>query len=207
MAPLITAWRNNLKRADLQLRQDAIAILRSAIAAADAGNAVRDDLACRNNCLQIGDQQLPLALYDHTYLIAAGKASIEMASAVRDILSERLTGGVVVTNHGHKTTSLGQLTVFEAGHPIPDQAGVDAGNAIHNLMTNVGARDLLIVLISGGASSLLPAPSLSLTLGAKQHTTDLLLRCGAAIEEINAVPKHLSTLTETSSRRAQLEPM
>lgn len=117
-----------------------------------------------------------------------------MAAAVERIAGPRLTGGIAVTKHGHAKSRLRVLRVFEAAHPIPDRAGVEASIAIRDLLRELNARDLLLVAISGGASALLPAPAGSMTLEAKQKTTDLLLRSGANISELNIVRKHLSFL-------------
>jgi hydroxypyruvate reductase len=117
-----------------------------------------------------------------------------MCSAVADVIGNRLTGGIVVTKQGHAAETISRLTVVEAGHPIPDEAGLAGAQAIASLLRELNARDLLLVAISGGASALLPSPKHPVTLTAKQKTTDLLLRAGADIREINAVRKHLSLL-------------
>lgn len=179
---------------DQQLRLDALAIFAAAVDAAAAGNAVRNHLACTYTHLKAGDLQLPLASFDRIHVLSVGKASVEMADALEEILGDRLTGGLVVAKHGHHTKQLHGLRVIEAGHPIPDTAGLRAAQDAIALASALGERDLLVVALSGGASSLLPAPAPGITLLDKQLTTDLLLRCGAGIEEINVVRKHLSTL-------------
>lgn len=138
--------------------------------------------------------QLPLKQFDRVFLVAAGKAALEMAAAVETIVGARLTGGIVVTKHGHTKFRPKHLPILEAGHPIPDRAGIEASVAIRDLLQELNARDLLLVAISGGASALLPAPAGPITLRAKQRTTELLLRAGANIFELNAVRKHLSFL-------------
>jgi hydroxypyruvate reductase len=138
--------------------------------------------------------RLALDDFNRIFLVAAGKAAGEMAAAVEDILGSRLTAGLVITKHGHATARLRRSVLFEAGHPIPDAYGVAASNKLRELLGEMNARDLLLVAISGGASALLSAPAESITLRAKQKTTELLLRAGATITELNAVRKHLSTL-------------
>jgi len=161
----------------------------------DAGEAVRRNLSIRGKLLRAGsDTRLSLEQFDRIFLIAAGKAAAEMASAVEAILGERLSGGIVVTKHGHARKRLRRLRVIEAGHPIPDDAGLEASQAVRELLQQLNARDLLLVAISGGASALLPSPAAPVNLRAKQRTTDLLLRAGANITQLNAVRKHLSTL-------------
>ncbi len=180
------------------LRRHGMAILRAAIAAADAGNAVRRHLTVRGGVLRAGGVRVALKDFDRVFLIAAGKAALEMAAAVAETFfragAPGLAGAIAVTKHGHATSQVRGLQAMEAGHPIPDAAGLQASIAIQELLRELNARDLLLVAISGGASALLPAPAEQVSLEAKQRTTDLLLRAGANIAELNAVRKHLSLL-------------
>ncbi len=177
-----------------KLRSAAIAIFRAAVAAADAGHAVSKHLSISSGFLQAGTQRFALRDFDRIYSISIGKAAVPMAAAVGRILGRRLTGSIAVTKEGHITSHLRGVQIIEAGHPIPNAAGVQASEAVRELLTELNARDLLLVSISGGASALLPAPAEPVTLAAKQKTTDLLLRAGANIAELNAVRKHLSTM-------------
>jgi hydroxypyruvate reductase len=117
-----------------------------------------------------------------------------MAAAVRALVGARLTGGVVVTKYGHvdPRLDLGPVQVFEAGHPIPDEAGLLGTRRMVELVANATERDLVLVLLSGGASALLTLPAEGLTLADLRSLTDLLLRSGAAITELNTMRKHLS---------------
>lgn len=117
-----------------------------------------------------------------------------MAAAVKKKLGSRLSSGLVVTKHGHGGSHIRGIEMIESGHPIPDEAGWRASQRIRELSRSLTVHDLLLVAISGGASALLPAPAEPVTLEAKQTTTDLLLRAGADIFELNAVRKHLSAL-------------
>lgn len=171
-----------------------MAIFRAALQAADAGNAVRNHLSIISGYLRAGKLRLPLKDFDRMFLIAVGKAAARMAHVVQIILGPRLAGGIVVTKYGHARSRLRGLEVIETGHPIPDAAGVRVSEAVRELLSELNGRDLLFVAISGGASALLPAPAPPITLRAKQKTTDVLLRAGATISELNAVRKHLSTL-------------
>lgn len=165
-------------------RQHALEIFRAALAAAHGGNTVRRALSTYGEWL---------TRFDRVFLVSVGKAAVEMGAAVEEALGPRLRGGIAVTKYGHAIGRRGSRVV-ESGHPIPDEAGVKAARAVRDLLSNLSARDLVIVVISGGASALLPAPAEPLTLEAKQRTTDLLLRAGATISELNAVRKHLSLL-------------
>jgi glycerate 2-kinase len=177
-----------------KLRRDALRIFRAALAAAEAGGAVQRHLSAGLGQLRIDGVRLPLTDFDRIFLIGAGKAAVEMAAAVEGIIGRRLVGGMAVTKHARGKPRLGSVRVVEAEHPIPGHAGMGAAAAIRELLRELNARDLLIVAISGGASALLPAPAEPITLKVKQQTTELLLRAGANIGELNAVRKHLSML-------------
>lgn len=176
-----------------KLRRDAMTIFRAGLEAAEAGSAVRRYFAVQRGWLRAGGARLSMGQFDRVFLIGAGKAAVEMAGAVESILGPRLTRGVIVTKHGHAIRQL-RSQILEAGHPVPDRGGVAAAAAIRDLLSDLNASDLLIVVISGGASALLPAPAEPITLEAKQETTELLLRAGATITQLNAVRKHLSSL-------------
>ena len=135
-----------------RLRQDAIQIFRAALAAADAGNAVRNHLSLQAGRIKAGTVHLPIRNFDRIFLISAGKAAVQMASAVEEIAGKRLTAGIVVTKQGHVTSRLRRVEVIEAGHPIPNHAGIRASAAIRALLAELNARDLVVVAISGGAS-------------------------------------------------------
>jgi glycerate 2-kinase len=177
-----------------KLRQSALKVFRTALAAAQARGAVARHLSLSRRWLRAGHVRLPLEDFDRIFLIAAGKASHEMAAAVEAIIGSRLTRGIVVTKHLPRRSRLRTAQVLEAEHPIPGTGGVRAAAAVRELLRELNARDLLLLAISGGASALLPAPPEPITLVAKQRTTELLLRAGANIREINIVRKHLSML-------------
>jgi len=116
-----------------------------------------------------------------------------MAEAAEQALGARLTGGIVVTKYDHAVgTRL--VRVVEAGHPVPDDAGVAGASDILDLVATLGERDLVVVLLSGGGSALLVSPADGVSLADKQAATGALLSCGATINEINAVRKHLSRI-------------
>jgi glycerate 2-kinase len=177
-----------------RLRRIALRIFRAALGAAQARAAVTRHLSLSQRWLRAGNVRLPLKDFDRIFLIAAGKASNEMAAAVEEIAGSRLTGGIVVSKHLPQRQRLRTARILAAEHPIPGIEGMRAAAAIRELLRELNARDLLLVAISGGASALLPAPSEPITLAAKQRTTELLLRAGANIRELNAVRKHLSML-------------
>jgi glycerate 2-kinase len=161
--------------------------------AVDARKAVGRAISRNGDMLIIGRRRYDLAQYEHVVVLGAGKATASMAQAVEQRLGTRLQGGLVVVKHGHVLPTK-RIVIAEAGHPVPDCYGQRAAARLCAVAEELGRRDLLIVLLSGGASSLLPAPVAGVTLADKQRTTQELLRCGANIHEINTVRKHLSRI-------------
>lgn len=172
-------------------------IFNAAIEAASPYNAVRDNLrlipSWKKILLKAGSRSFDLNGFKRVFVAGAGKAVCPMAKALEELLGDRVTEGLVVTKYGH-AEPLKRITVQEAGHPLPDRNGVDGARKILGMASNALADDLLIVLITGGASALLPAPSFGLSLRDKQKTSSLLINSGASIHEINAVRKHLSLI-------------
>jgi hydroxypyruvate reductase len=124
-------------------------------------------------------------------VIAAGKGAVPMAQAVEAHWPD--VTGLAVTRTGYGGT-LKSIELVEARHPVPDEAGAQAAERCLALAEGLGEGDLLLVLLSGGASALLAAPQPPLTLGAKQALTSALLKSGASISEINCVRRHLSRI-------------
>ncbi|HEX3034090.1 MAG TPA: glycerate kinase [Thermodesulfobacteriota bacterium] len=174
-----------------KLRNDALTIFHAGLEAGDPVSAVIKYLKRQDQKLKAGEQAYDLSAYDGVYVIGMGKAAAAMAQAVEEILGNRLNGGVVNVKYGH-ALPLNVIKVNEAGHPVPDRAGLKGTEEIIDLLQKTGERDLVICLISGGGSALLPCPAEGLTLEDKQGVTKLLLECGARIHEINAVRKHIS---------------
>lgn len=174
-----------------RLRRAASAILERALVAADPAHLVRANLRARKGGLEIAGKRYETDR-GRVVIVAAGKAAVPMASAAEEILGRRLSGGLAVTSQ--ETGGVGRVRVLTARHPVPDERGVAAAREVEELVGDLGRRDLLLVLLSGGASALLPAPAEGLSLEDKQRTTEVLLRGGATIHEVNAVRKHLSRL-------------
>jgi len=167
------------------MKRDALAIFQAALAAADPEISTFQTL----NRLK-----LSLEKFERVYLVAIGKAAVGMAAAIEKFAGKRLTAGIVLTKYGHTNRNLRTAKIREAAHPVPDAAGLAASEEMEQLLRTLNARDLLITAISGGSSALLSAPAPGTTLEDKQLTTDLLLKSGADIFELNAVRKHLSRL-------------
>jgi len=174
-----------------QQRLDARIIFEASLAAADPILLVRRSLQLDGAILQAGKRLYDLARYSNLYVVGAGKAAAKMARAVEALLDERIAGGIVIVKHGH-SIPLKKLKIVEAGHPIPDPAGIKATEAIIRLLRRTQKNDLILCLVSGGASALLSCPVVGLSLQDKQRTTQALLNCGARIQEVNAIRKHIS---------------
>jgi glycerate 2-kinase len=125
-------------------------------------------------------------------VIGAGKASGAMARAVEDHYKGKLEG-LVITRYGY-AVPCERIEIVEAAHPVPDEAGLVAAKRIAALVSNLTEDDLVLCLISGGGSALMPAPAEGLTLADKQTINSALLKSGASIGEMNCVRRHLSTL-------------
>lgn len=174
-----------------QLRADARRIFEAGIAAVDPVEAVKRHLGRTGDILHVADRRYELPTYRHVYVVGTGKASARMARGLEEILGESIDSGVVVVKYGYSTPTR-RVDIVEAGHPIPDPPGVEGTKQIIDTLRKAGNDDLVIFLVSGGGSALLPCPADGLTLEDKQRTTQILLDCGATIHEINSVRKHLS---------------
>ena len=172
-------------------RTDAAAIFAAALAAADPGRCVERALSVTAEELRVAGTAVPWRDIDRVLVVGAGKATPAMAAAAETILGDRVATGAITTKYGHGRP-LRRITTTEAGHPVPDEAGVAGAERILELLSSAGERDLVLGLFSGGGSALMPAPAHGLTLADKQETTRLLLASGASIDEVNAVRKHLS---------------
>jgi len=159
--------------------------------AADPGEAIRRMIRLQDEQLTAGDDTFDLRHFERIFVVGAGKASAAMAKALEGILGDRIRGGAVTTKYGHGL-SLDRVSINEAGHPLPDEAGIAATEEIVGLLDGCGDRDLVFCLISGGGSALMPLPVTGLSLADKQAATQQLLRCGATIHEINTIRKHIS---------------
>ncbi|MGC8792948.1 MAG: glycerate kinase type-2 family protein [Bryobacteraceae bacterium] len=175
------------------LRRQAQVIFLRGVRAADSREAVLRHLRLEGKSLVAGRQRYPMETIRNIYVVGAGKASAFMATVVERLLGRRIQRGLLNVKYGH-TARLRRVELNECGHPVPDARGVAGARRIMELARQAGEDDLVICLISGGASALMPAPAPPVTLEEKQQVTRLLLACGATIHEINAVRKHISEI-------------
>ncbi len=184
-------------------RDHLIRIFKAGLARVDPYRMIRDRATLSGDRLSVdlenGGAGIYLSDFRRIVVIGAGKASAPMARAVEEILGDRIDRGVIVVKYGH-TVPLGIIETLESDHPVPDANGVAGARRIIELADDADETTLVIGLVSGGGSALLPLPlegtadgnPVRLTLEDKRQTTHALLACGAAIEEINCIRKHLS---------------
>ena len=171
-------------------RDTALAIARAGLAAVDPAAAVRRHVHREGTRLVVGDRVYNLDEFDRVLVVGAGKASAPMAQALAEALGDRLSGGWVNVKYGYELAVPG-ITVYPAGHPVPDEASVQGTREIGRLLETAGERDLVLCAISGGGSALMTLPAPGLDLADFQAMTQALLRSGATINELNALRKHL----------------
>ncbi len=183
------------------LRGAARRILDAAIAAGDAARLTRRALSRDGSSLRVAGRSFDLGPIRRVVVVGAGKASGAMAEAVEDVLDGLPVEGLVAVKE-RREPGPRRVRAVESGHPIPDARGQAAAEEILRLARGAGPGDLVLCLISGGGSALTPAPVAGVSLGEKQAVTRLLLECGATINELNAVRKHLSRLKGGQLARA-----
>lgn len=175
------------------LHRQALRIFQAALRAADPVEAVLRHVRREKEILVAGGRRYPLKSFRNVYVIGAGKAGVPMAAAIERLLGARITGGLVNVKH-NAGVPLRRIQINECGHPVPDRRGVAGARRIAQIASEAGPDDLIVCLISGGASALLPLPTPPVTLAEKQAVTQLLLHCGANIHELNCVRKHISRI-------------
>lgn len=183
------------------LRRAAREIFDAAVRAVDPAEAIRRHVVRNGARLTIGRERVDLTRAGQIVVVGLGKAGAPMAAAVEEILGDRISRGVVVTKYGHAQPTQ-VIRIHEAGHPVPDDAGIAGAQAVLDHVTGLGPDDVVLVLISGGGSALTPAPVDGITLGEKQALTKALLACGADIREMNTLRKHISRIKGGQLARA-----
>lgn len=172
------------------MRNDAYLIMSEAISAVDPSSCVYRAVKKEDDTIVINSTSYELSKYERIFAIAFGKAATSMSKAIEDILGDSLTSGIAVTKHGF-AAPLRKMTVYEAGHPIPDDNSIAAGKTIYSFLEGTGPKDLIIFLISGGGSSLITYPRKGVSVTDVVKLTDGLMRSGATIDELNTIRKHL----------------
>jgi len=178
-------------------------IIQAALSASDPYTAIQKSLSINGNNLQVGKQHYLLNRYRRVRLIGIGKACIPMAAAIQDLLGDRLLDGLLVVKNQKNTLGTIQarseesslrFPIFKSSHPVPDERSQQAGSAIKTFLQNSRIDDLVICLVSGGGSALVVSPVPGVELQDIQDLTRMLLACGATIQEINILRKHLDEI-------------
>src|SRR3989441_1844827 len=185
--------RTQRRRGLDKLRRDVLHAMNAALVAADPTRIIRKNLKLIGSVLHVGKLQYSLKDYRRIFVIGGGKASGYMAKEIEKLLGKWITRGLVITpDYLRPTPRRRRIRYHAATHPIPSRKGVDGVLAMLRLVDDISRDDLVIVLVSGGGSALMPLPVEGIKLDDEAEVTSLLLRSGADIEEINTVRKHLS---------------
>lgn len=176
-----------------RLRSDALTIFQAGLQAANPVEAVERHVRRDGDTLFVAGKPYPLGEVGGVRVVGMGKASAVMAKPLTNLLGDRISGGIINVKYGHRFPLSG-VKVVEAGHPVPDEAGLRGTKEMIGFLADSVDDDLVFCLISGGGSALSPAPAEGVTLGDKQDVTRRLLDCGATIHEINYIRKHLSRI-------------
>ncbi|MCZ2808047.1 MAG: glycerate kinase [Candidatus Bathyarchaeota archaeon] len=182
-----------LSHGNIEGRKIALDIIEYAFGAIDTYESVRKTVLIDDGELIVGNSKYDLRKFRNIYVVGAGKGTVGMAEALEEILGRRIKRGVIIEKRG-QGRYLQTIKVVEGGHPTPDEAGLEATKEIVEIAKSTRERDLVFVCIMGGCSALMVLPVEGVTLGDINRVNDLLLKCGATIEEINAVRKHLSAV-------------
>jgi len=181
-----------------QVYSEAEEIFRGSVEAVNPYHAVRRFVRVDGDYLIAGTEDQPaveldLNRFDRIFLVGGGKATAPMARAVEELLGQRINRGIINVKYGFGI-DLAVTEIIEANHPLPDLNGVKGTAKILHLLQNANEKDLIFSLISGGGSALLVQPAGEITLAEMQDLTRSLLECGASIDEMNAVRKHISSI-------------
>jgi glycerate 2-kinase len=185
--------RNGRSRADRHARRLCLEALEEALRAVDPVKNVHAWLRRQRGRLLVGD--FSIRIPERIRVLAVGKASVPMLTAALSVLGNHVTSGILVAPTTEKITGFDKRIIeFHTGHPIPDEEGVRASEHVMTSIRRMRTDELLLCLISGGASAMLPAPVDRVTLADKRQITKRLIQSRATIHEINTVRKHLSEL-------------
>lgn len=182
---------NGRTEKDKKSRKLALSGLEAAINAANPKQIIKSKLLLENSVLKVENHVFDLRKFKHVYVIGGGKASGAMAEALEQTLGKYITEGIINVPCGTKNKTK-IVKLHEATHPIPDETGVKGARSMLKIAEQAEKNDLIICLISGGGSSLMPLPRGKISITDKRILTDALLKSGATINEINTVRKHIS---------------
>ena len=184
---------NGQSRANKNARRLCLEALEEALGTIDPAKSVSAQLRLRRDQLLVGNLSFPVP--KRISVLSVGKASLPMLVGALSVLGEHIYSGILVAPRTQKITGLDKrISIFRTGHPIPDLEGIRAAKHVLASIDRMRPDDLLLCLISGGASAMLPAPANDITLNDKKEITEQLIKSEASIHEINTVRRHLSEL-------------
>jgi len=182
-----------LSHGNVRGREITLDVIEHAIKAVNGYELTKKTVYIKDKKLVIGSFEYDLSEIRDIYVIGGGKATYPIARALEEILGDKITQGIINVKKGEKRR-LKYVKVVEAGHPVPDRAGLEGVKEMLEIAEKAGERDLVFCIITGGASALMPYPAGNISLEDLIEVTDLLLKSGASIDEINTVRNHIEEI-------------
>lgn len=183
-----------LSHGDVKSREIVLDIADRTLQRLDARQRIKSIAHVEGDVLCIGQRRWDLSKKNHVYLVGAGKACNHMAMAIDELLGDHLTQGIIIVKISEETDVFRHTQVYVGGHPLPNRDGLEASKKILQLVDQAGPDDLFIAVMSGGSSALMSYPIEGITLEDEIQTTDVMLKSGANIKEINAIRRHISRM-------------
>jgi len=183
--------QNKKELTDSRPKKIALELIQAGISAVMPEDVIKNQVFLKKNKLIIKNKKFRLKKYKRIFVIGFGKASSDMALALEKVLKSRITDGIVIAT---KMLKLKRIKLIKGTHPVPSQANINGAKKILNLISNLDKDDLVICLISGGGSAMFTLPAKGLSLSDMKNMTELLLKSGAKIQEMNVVRKHISAV-------------
>lgn len=192
MKPKIKNFNALIAQGERQNRIRTINILENALQKLDSTKIIQNLIRLNGQILEIGNMRWDIGKKKRIFIIGAGKCGNAMAKGIEDVLGTLITAGLVIVKNKEPDDELQCIELIEGGHPLPNENGVKGSLRILGLIDKAGPDDLFISLISGGSTALISCPVPKVSLEDEVHISDLLLKCGARILEINAIRRHIS---------------
>ena len=181
-----------LSHGDVQSRRIVLEITEKTLQRLDSYQRIKSIMSMQGSTLHIGSKSWDLSAKKNVYLLGAGKACNHMAMAVEEVLGKYLTKGIAIVKISESTDVFHKTDVYVGGHPLPNATGLHACHEILKIVDSAGPDDLFIGVVSGGSSALMSCPIDGISLEDEIAVTDVMLKSGADIFEINAIRRHIS---------------
>jgi glycerate 2-kinase len=174
------------------LRKVALSVAERGLSALDSRRTVQRNLKLKKNIISVGGKDFPISLTSKIFVIGVGKCAIEAGFEMENILGDRLTGGIILDVHENNLCKFKKIECFSGTHPMPTSKNIQVTKKIVELLSPLSEEDLVLLIISGGGSTLLCLPEENFTCVEESDIVQQLFKAGATIEELNTVRKHLS---------------